>query len=538
MAYGTKAKNSATTDVKAGAYGIQPPYESADQCWSRLDGVKQSLMLRCENYAALTIPKICLPNGFNLESTDQTHDYQSIGAQAVNNVTNKLMLAMFAPSRPFFKATVGEKTLKQVNAQGIAVDVDTILASLERQAVAKLEELGQRPKLYAAARHLVVTGNALMCLDDKIIRIMGIRHYCVKRTADGRVHTLIIKERVKFNELELEVQEAVLGFNNPDGEVDHYKLIQLQKSGNYLMTQWVGAQQLPMKFNGKWPADKLPYRVLVWDLSDEADYGTGLVEEYIGDLEAASILSEAVVNGGILGAEYRWLVNPTGLTSADDFNLSKNGDALPGKPEDIAPTQGGNPEAIKVAQAVLSTYETRIGRGFLVGSAVQRQAERVTAEEVRLTATELETSFGGVYSMLAPTIQTPIAWWLMAQLDKRSAGADLVITIVTGLDALSRNGDLDNLRQAIADMAALTQVPESLIERINWDVMWKFVCQGRGVDTSMNFLLTQAQVNAQQQAAQAQQAQVQANANIHESAGAKASENAVDPQQPTPGAPS
>lgn len=484
----------------------------------KLEAFKRPLLTRCENYASLTIPKICLPEGFNPESTDQTHDYQSMGAQAVNSVTNKLMLAMFAPSRPFFKATGGKKTEKTVAEQGLGVEVDTAFSRIEKKAVGKLEELGQRPKLYAVMRHLVVTGNALLCLEDKMLRVMGLRYYCVKRTVDGRVHTLVIRERVKFNELGQDVQAAVLGHHSPDDEVEHYKYIEMLPSGSYRMTQWIGAQKLPMKFDGKWPADKLPYRVLAWDLADESDYGTGLVEEYVGDLEAASILSEAIVNGGVLGAEYRWLVNPTGLTTADDFNASKNGDALPGRAEDIAPTQGGNPEAIKVAQAVLDVYEKRIGRGFLVGSAVQRQAERVTAEEVRLTANELETSFGGVYSTLAPTIQTPIAWWLLKQLDARSENADLVITIVTGLDALSRNGDLENLKQALETMAQVTQVPESLQERINWDKLWQFVCQGYGVDASAGYLLSQEQVNQNRAA----QAQVQANANVSEAAGTAA----------------
>lgn len=501
--------------------------ETAEACWSRLSAIKQPLLTRCENYASLTIPKICLPEGFNPESTDQTHDYQSIGAQAVNNVTNKLMLAMFAPSRPFFRASAGKKTQKQVTEQNIDNEVQNILAGIEKKAVAKLEELGQRPKLFSVLKHLVITGNTLLCLDKAMLRNMGLKYWSVKRTADGRVHTLVIKEQVKFDELDQKAQAAVVPKPHPDTLVSHYKLISLLPSGSYGMSQWVNSQRLPVAFDGKWTAERLPYRVLAWDLADESDYGTGLVEEYVGDLEAASVLSEAIVNGGVLGAEYRWLVNPTGLTTADDFNASKNGDALPGRDEDIKPTQGGNPEAIKVAQMVLDTYEKRIGRGFLVGSAVQRDAERVTAEEVRLTAAELETSFGGVYSTLAPSVQSPVAWWLLAQLDERALGSDLQITIVTGLDALSRNGDLDNLRQAIQDMAGLTQVPESLQERINWDVIWNFVCQGRGVDTTKNFLLTQDQVN-QNRAVQAQQQAAQATS---EAAGQAAVDNSQQPPQ-------
>jgi hypothetical protein len=207
-----------------------------------------------------------------------------------------------------------------------------------------------------------------------------------------------------------------------------------------------------------------------------------LVEEYCGDLEAMSVLSESVVDGAVLGSEYRWLVNPTGVTSADDLNKSRNGDALPGVPADIGPTQGGNPQAIEVANRVLEKFERRVAQGFLLMSGVTRDAERVTAEEVRQTAMELETSFGGVYSTLAQLIQKPIALWLLQKTGRSIAGTDLQVAVITGLDALSRNGDLENLRAALADLANTMNVPPQLQARLKWDPLVAFVGDGRGVD--------------------------------------------------------
>jgi hypothetical protein len=469
-----------------------------------------------------------LPEGFNPEDTDQTHDYQAIGAQAVNNVLNKLMLAMFAPSRPFFKGDVGEKTETQAQNAGIdKLDIRSILSSIERKAVAKLDELGQRPKLYQTLGNLVVTGNSLLIAEKEQLRVMGLRYWCVKRTITGKMHTLIIKESVKFDELEPAVREAagMYGPTDPDSLVDFYKMICLSENGkNYEMTQWVGAAKLPTEFDGRWPTDKCPYHALAWNLADESDYGTGLVEEYAADLEAASILSEGMVNGGVLGAEFRWLVDPAGMTSADDVNKSKNGDALAGREKDITPTQGGNPEAIAQIANVLDRYERRIGRAFLMGSAVTRDAERVTAEEVRLTANELEMSYGGVYSQLSTTLQLPIAWWLLAMVDKSALKADLKLTVITGLGALSRNGDLENLRLALQDLAELSNVPPLLQERINWDAITKYVGQGRGVEMN-DFLLSDEQVKANRAAA--------AQAEVATQTGIAAGQAAVQPQEPT-----
>lgn len=486
-------------------------YETASQCWTRLSGIKQPLMTRVERYASLTIPKVCLPVGYTPESTDETHDYQSIGAQATNHLTNKIMLALFAPSRPFFRVQVGKITKADLAQAGMREeDIAPVLAKMERDAMKELDSRGQRPKLYATVRHLIVTGNVLLVLGKEDMRVMGVKYFCVKRDNAGKVHTLIIKERLKFDELDADVQGVLPQRFNSDDEVDHYRHIMRQPNGDYVMTQWVNEHALPQKFSGKWPEDKLPYRVLTWDLADESDYGTGLVEEYAGDLEALSVLSESVVDGAVLGTEYRWLVNPTGMTSADDLNKSKNGDALNGLPTDIAPTQGGNPQAIAVADSVLQRYERRVALGFLMQTAVTRNAERVTAEEIRQTAQELETAYGGIYSALANGIQHPVALWLLGAAGAQVAGTDLKVAVITGLDALSRNGDLENLRLALADLAQVTQLPEALQGRINFQAIAKYVGDGRGIDLTP-FLKSEEQY-AKEQAALAQQRVAEASA--------------------------
>ena len=45
-------------------------YRSAQEVWSALDGKRQSLLTRVERYAALTIPKVLLPTGFDHDATD------------------------------------------------------------------------------------------------------------------------------------------------------------------------------------------------------------------------------------------------------------------------------------------------------------------------------------------------------------------------------------------------------------------------------------------------------------------------------------
>lgn len=475
-------------------------YRSASDLWTACSGLRTGLLSRVERYAALTIPKVCYPDNHDSDNTDESHDYQSIGAQAVNHLSNKLMLAMFAPSRPFAKLQAGAKAKKQAQAMKLSeTQLESILANGERQAIKELDSRGQRPKLFAVMRHLVVAGNVLLVLEKRGLRVIGLKNYVVKRNVWGEVMHLCIRETVKFDELDKDIVKLYRTRYQDDTKVEFYKWIRKDENGQYSMTQWVNENRLPKEFNGRWPADRLPYQAITWDLADESDYGTGLVEEYVGDFEALSVLSESVVDGAVQGTEYRWLVNPTGQTSVEDLNNSENGDALPGLPTDIAPTQGGNPVAIQVANETLDKYERRVSRGFLMGSAVIRDAERVTQEEVRLTAQELETSYGGVYSTLAGSLQKPVARWLFDAIKLDLNGADLEVTIVTGLDALSRNGDLENFRLAMGDMAAVVTVPPELAARMKWEEVASFIGQGRNIDLS-RFIMTDVEFQQAQQA--------------------------------------
>jgi hypothetical protein len=413
------------------------------------------------------------------------------------------MMAMFAPTRPFAKLKAGKKALAQTNQLGLTeIQLNSILAKGERDAVAALDDKGQRPKLFQTCRHLVVAGNCLLILEKDSLRVLGIRKYVVKRNIKGEVLHLVIKEEVRFDELDQKIVELHRQHYADDHTCAYYKWIKREANGSYTMSQWLDEKRLPKEFNGRWPADRLPYLALTWDLADESDYGTGLVEEYVGDFEACSVLSESTVDGAVLGTEYRMMVNPTGVTSVDDLKNSENGDYIAGLPADVAPTTGGNPKAIEIAEMINGKYEKRIARGFLMGSAVIRDAERVTTEEVRLTANELETAYGGVYSTLAASLQKPVARWLFDQIELDVKEADLDVTIVTGLDALSRHGDLENFRLAMGDMAAVTSVPHELAARMKWEDVAAFVGQGRGVDLA-KFIMTDAEYGKKQKAQQA-----------------------------------
>lgn len=484
-----------------------PQQTTAEGRWQELSGARQGFISRCELYASYTLPKICPPDNYDQNSHELAHDFQALGAQATNHLSNKIMLASFAPSRPFFRADPSDSVAEQLaESQITEARVAEALSQIEKDAVRKLDQLAMRPKLYEVIKHLIITGNVLLTLDDKKPRVMGLKKYVVRRAASGEVVELIIGDRVRVDELSPDVQAAI-DEKRPEVEVNHYRWIKRNADGDYELTQWVDGQQLPQPFNGKWPEEKLPYRVLTWDLSDGADYGTGLVEDYRADFAALSALSRAQVVGAILASEFRWLVNPAGMTKPEDLAQSENGSALPGQDGDIALVQSGKSADLQVTLNISAEYVNRIGRGFLMGGQLIRNAERVTAEEIRLLANELETALGGAYSRLAVDIQLPMARWLLAKIDTPSDGIEP--TVVTGLDALSRTGDLEELKALFADLAALSSVPEALLRRLRWDEIVSALAAARRVKAD-SFLKDDATVASEDEAAQKRAIEMQA----------------------------
>jgi len=476
-------------------------FKTAPGIWAQLQVSADPFIKKAERAASLTLPNLMIPEG-TTGWDDLVHDWQSIGAQGVKHILNKYMLAMFAPSRPFFRLGMDKKAMAAMGQMLKETDLGGALGVVEREAVKILDKSGQRPKIARGMALIIVTGQVLMHLTEDAVRFQSLKYWRVKRDIHGKVKRLVIKETILFDELDAEVQAVVARQYSPESKVDYYRWIERTPNGKqYEESQWVNQTRLPQQFDSLYGVDDIPYHVVTWDLPDESDYSPGLIEENFGDLEAISALSRAEIEGGIQACETRWLVNAGGGTSVEDFTGSVNGQALAGQKEDLTPVTGGNPQGVAEVRQSAERVEQRLARVFLLGSAVTRDAERVTAEEMRQQAMELQVAHGGTYSTLAPSLQSPIAKWLLNKVDKQILKTQFDFTIVTGLDALSRGADLESFRLAMGDVAQFHTLPPELVARTKWDAVYAFVGEGRGVDLKP-FLMTDAefqQAQSQQQ---------------------------------------
>lgn len=496
---------------------MNPNVTTASERFTTLDNKRHGILRRAEKYAKWTVAKL-FPDANRDEDTQAlNNDYQSLGAQATNHLANRLMMSLFQPSRSFFRLELTGKARKEVEAAGQKVDalkgMQVQFALAEQQASLELDKRSIRSKLYDLLKMLIVLGNALMVLEDDTLRVLNLRHYVVKRTRDGRVHELVVREKMHKDQLSDAVRPLVEG--NPDFKPDHddcyYQYVWVKWSGKkYTADTWIDDVKLPAQFSSSYSAERLPYRAVTWDLASGDDYGTGLVEDFEGDFQALSMLSRATVHAAILASEFRWLVNPAGQTSVDDFHESENGEAIPGMDGDISLVHSGVENNLQTNLAIQRTYVERIGAGFMLQSAVTRDAERVTAEEIRRNAEELEGGLGGAYSRIAVDVQIPVAYWTMDLIDKNIIGSDVEPVIITGLAALSRMGDRDRLLLFGSNLSSILALPPQILDRLKLSAWISDLAKAEGLDPDV-YVLTEEEY-AQQQQERMQQALAMQNA--------------------------
>lgn len=460
------------------------------------------MMHRFEGYASVTVPKVCLPDHVHQNTQSIQHGFSSVGAQAVNHLANKIVMALFQPGLPFFRLDPDKKLLQQMGAQGITEDkLREALVSGEQRGLKVMDQKAIRPKLYEAIRGLIVVGNSLLDLTDPDnARVVGIRHYAVKRSISGKVQEIVHRERILYNELDEKAQKVVPRRSHDEqAYLDYVRWFRLV-DGKWHLNISVDGRSLGPDFESTWTQAKFPVYPLVWDLADEHDYGTGLVEDYAGDFGALETLSESELKAAILISDYRWLANPAGVGDIEEFKRSNTGDVIPGVADDLTLVAHTSSNALQMIGMSAERIINRIGRAFLLGSAVTRNAERVTAEEIRMQANELETSLGGVYSRLAVDMQLPIAIWLLQQIDVDIKGTNLVPTIVTGLAALSRNAEAQQLGLFLQSLGGLSTLGPDILKRLKLTPTISTLAAAYGINPG-NYVLSDEEVSANDQAA-------------------------------------
>lgn len=478
--------------------------EGAKAVYERLKNDRVPYETRAENCAKVTIPSL-FPKDSDNASTDYSTPWQAVGARGLNNLSAKVMLALF-PLQSWMKLKVSEWQAKQLvsDPSQLAV-VEQGLGMVERILMSYMEANSYRVTLFELIRQLSLAGSALIYLPPpdasssayNPMKLYTLHNHVVQRDAFGNVLQIVTLDKVAFAALPEDVRNTLGtdGERKPDQEIEVYTHIYLDdESGEFLSYQEVDGEEIDGS-DGQYPLDACPWIAVRWTKRDGEHYGRSHVEEYLGDLNSLESLHEAMIKFSMVASKVVGLVNPNGVTQVRRLVKAQTGDFVAGRKSDIEFLQLEKTADFTVAKSVADAIEQRLSYVFMLNSAVQRKGERVTAEEIRYVASELEDTLGGVYSILSQELQLPIVRILLNQLQATSQIPDMPKeavepTVSTGVEALGRGQDLDKLNQFLSAMANVSQLQAD--PDLNMSNIKLRLANAIGIDTA-GLILTEAE---------------------------------------------
>ena len=460
----------------------------ARERYSQLESDRAQFLDVAVEASELTLPYLVTRDELYTGKKTLLQPYQSVGAKAVVTLAAKLMLALLPPQTAFFKLQIrDDKIGEEIDAETRS-ELDLSFSKIERNIMEFIAASNDRVVVHQALKHLIVSGNALIFMGKDGLKHYPLNRYVVNRDGNGNVLEIITKERISRKVLGIELPtppthpNGDYGSKEDDAEV--YTCVKMdENSGRWMWHQEVDDTVIPASRSTA-PKNSSPWLVLRFNTVDGEDYGRGRVEEFIGDLRSLDGLSQSLVEGASVASKVIFLVSPSATTKPGTLAKAGNGAIIQGRPEDVGVVQVGKTADFQTAANLAQQIEKRILEAFLVMNI--RNAERVTAEEVRLTQLELEQSLGGLFSLLTVEFLIPYLNRTLLILQRTNQiprlPKDVVRPkIVAGINSLGRGQDNEALTRFIGTVAQ-TLGPEALLQFIDPSEAIKRLAAAQGID--------------------------------------------------------
>jgi hypothetical protein len=503
----------------------------ARERYSQLQSGRTQFLDTAVECSELTLPYLVKRDENSTGKRQLLQPYQSVGAKAVVTLAAKLMLAILPPQTAFFKLQVRDDKLGQTLDPMMRSELDLSFSKIERLIMDYIAASSDRVVVHQALKHLIVSGNALIFMGKDGLKHYPLNRYVVERDGNGNVIEIVTKELVSRKVLGIsppptDSPNGEYGDTEDDAEV--YTCVKMdESSGSWRWHQEVDDMILDGSQSTA-PKNTSPWLVLRFNTVDGEDYGRGRVEEFIGDLRSLDGLSQSLVEGASVASKVVFLVSPSATTKPGTLAKAGNGAIIQGRPEDVGVVQVGKTADFATAANLAAQLEKRILEAFLVMNI--RNAERVTAEEVRLTQLELEKSLGGLFSLLTVEFLVPYLNRTLLILQRSNQiprlPKDVVRPkIVAGINSLGRGQDNEALTTFIATVAQ-TLGPEALMKYIDPSEAIKRLAAAQGIDV-LNLVRTAEQLEQLKQQSQ----QDMTNKSLVDQAGQLAGTPLMDPSK-------
>lgn len=494
--------------------------------------VKRSAYLdRAEEAALLTLPQLYPPDGSDYNTKYPT-PYQSLGAKGVNNLANKIILSLFPPNTAFFKLGLNPSDMAGLGkSEG---EVKSAMYMLETSVVNEMEVSQLRPKLVHLIKQLIVGGSSVIYIPQTgSPEVFNLREFGVQRDKKGNVLRLVIEQKVAYPSLSDAFKSKIPKDKITEDIISGKKMIDLYtciiKISETKYSVWQELMDVRMDDTyGTYLAQDLPYRFIPF-VDTAEDFGRSYCEDFLGDLQSYEGLRQAILEGAAESARIVYLVKPNSILSIKALKKARSGDVLIGNIDDVSTIQSDKRLDMSVTQKEADNLKQDLAITFLLDSAVRRDAERVTAAEIRQVSQELEISLGGIYSTLSTVLQEPLVRLYMNRLVKQGKIGEVLkgalkLEITTGSAALGRGTDFTVLTTFLQTIQG-TMGFEQAMQFMNMSETIKRLAYSLDINTA-SLIKTDEEMAMEQQAAQQAQQQQAA----LEAAAPEAAKAAFNPQ--------
>ncbi|SKB49640.1 portal protein [Sphingopyxis flava] len=427
--------------------------------YEQLKRARENVLTQAREAARLTIPGLVPAEGATDPHQVSEQPYTANGARFVNNLSAKLLLALFPPERPFFRLDIGPDVAEEMGAA--YGEAQEKLADISRRAMVLAEDSASRTIWMETLRHLVVAGNALVYQPDDgtQMRMWRIDQFVVVRGRDGLLQEAVINDKIYPSELSEEVRAACNVKYDPskpdqNDPVDLYTHIYLNgdRMEHY---EEINGIEVP-ESRGSVERKSGGWQALRWQAVPGSDYGRAYVTEYAGDFLSLEDAHSSILKFAIEAARILRFVDPNAGIDVEEVTRAESGDFLTGMIDRVQTLQLDKNQDFQIVWNQAQSIERRLSQAFLIASNAIRDAERVTAEEIRAIAQELEDSLGGTYTVLSAEVQRPYASRLLYILSKQKKAPKLPesvsVVIVTGFNALGQNHESAALKGWLMDV--------------------------------------------------------------------------------------
>jgi hypothetical protein len=494
---------------------------SAASRYSKLASDRTIFLDTARDCAALSLPYLLTPTGV-VNGQKLPTPWQSIGAKGVNVMASKLMLSLFPVNTTFFKLQINDgKLASDPNLDAtIKSEIDLSLSKMERVVMQHIAESQDRVILHQAMKHLIVTGNVLVYMGSKGVKLYPLDRFVVVRDGEGQPTEIVTVESIDRQFLPEQFQLSKTTVNHTgdntvtpdvdvtvgDGEAAVYTWAKL-KDGQWRWRQEVDGEVVPGS-DGKSPKGNTPWLPLRFNVVDGEDYGRGRIEEYLGDLKSLEGLMQAMVEGSAAAAKVVFLVSPSATVKPSTLAKAGNGAIIQGRAEDVTAVQVQKQADFASAFQMITQLVQRLSEAFLILTV--RQSERTTAEEIRATQQELNEQLGGIYGNLTAELLRPYLQRKLfilqrsGELPKLPKGV-VFPTVIAGIEGIGRGQDRESLMMFLTTISQ-AMGPELMLTFINAEEAIKRLAASQGIDT-LKLVKTTEDRNAEKSQMMAQNAQ-------------------------------